>query len=204
MPGQSVTVWRVGNVEVKNRFEALSEEDEMEEVEINLIEKARKKQRTITLDSGAGASCLPKTWMPDVPLKPKKKGVRFVAAEGSDMGYYGRKDVRFKALRSEDGKTRRGSLAQMEFHVTNSNKALAAAMDVVDAGNTIILKKGKGQSVIINDRTGERIYIRRENGTFVFDIELEDELESSSGDMEVDDGADKKGRAGGRSFGRQE
>ena len=199
-----MTVWRVGNVEVKNRVEALSEMDEVDEVEVNQVEKAKKKRRTITLDSGAGASCLPKTWVPDIPLKPKKKGVRFVAAEGSDMGYYGRKDVRFKALRSEDGKTRKGSLAQMEFHVTNSNKALAAAMDVVDAGNTVILKRGKGQSVIINDKTGERIYIRRENGTFVFDVELEDEFESSSGDMEVDDGLDKKGKASGRPFGRQE
>jgi hypothetical protein len=42
--------------------------------------------------------------------------------------------------------------------------------------------------VIINDRTQEKIHLRRENGTFVFDIELEGEFEDDA-KMEVDEGA---------------
>ena len=185
VPQDSVTVWRINNVETKNLWDALNEEDEV--VAINEVEVKKKKRCTVTMDSGAGASCLPKDWMPGVPLKPRKKGVKFVAAEGSDMGYYGRKDVRFRAVRSEGGKTRRGTLAQMEFHVTNSNKALASAVDITDAGNAITLSKKKGESVIINDKTKEKIYLRRENGTFVFDIDLEDEFEEDETKMEVDE-----------------
>ena len=103
VPQDSVTVWRINNVETNNMWGALKEEDEV--VAINEVE-VKKKRCTVTMDSGAGASCLPKDWMPGVPLKPRKKGVKFVAAEGSDMGYYGRKDVRFRAVRSEGGKTR--------------------------------------------------------------------------------------------------
>ena len=201
VPQDSVTVWRINNVETKNMWDALKEEDEV--VAINEVEVKKKKRCTVTMDSGAGASCLPKDWMPGVPLQPMKKGVKFVAAEGSDMGYYGRKDVRFRAVRSEGGKTRRGTLAQMEFHVTNSNKALASAVDITDAGNAITLSKKKGESVIINDKTKEKIYLRRENGTFVFDIELEDEFEEDETKMEVDEEV-KASRKVKTTFGRRE
>jgi hypothetical protein len=164
------------------------QQPQQQTVVVNAVQAKKPKRCTVTMDSGAGASCLPKDWLPGAPLKPRKKGVKFLAAEGSDMGYYGRKDVRFKAVRSEGGKVVRGTPAQMEFHVTNSNKALASAVDITDAGNNIILSKKKGESVIINDRTQEKIHLRRENGTFVFDIELEGEFEDDA-KMEVDEGA---------------
>ena len=91
----------------------------------------------------------------------------------------------------------------MEFHVTNSNKALASAVDITDAGNTITLSKKKGESVIINDKTKEKIYLRRENGTFVFDIELEDEFEEDEAKMEVDEEV-KASRKVKTTFGRRE
>ena len=76
--------------------------------------------------------------MPKVPMLPKKKGVRFVAAQGSNMEYYGRKMVKFRALRSEGGEVKKGSLSEMEFHVTDSTKALASAVAIVEAGNRIV------------------------------------------------------------------
>ena len=209
VPQGAVTVWHVNSVEVKNQFQALEEEPTVKnEIEINVVqtekaEKTEKKKCTVTVDSGAGASCLPKSWVPDVPLKPKKKGVKFVAAQGSDMNYYGRKDVRFRALRSENGQVKKGSMAEMEFHVTNANKALASAADVVEAGNTIIMSKKKGESYIINDMTKEKIYLRKENGTFVFDAELQDEFEGEGADMEVDEEASKTEKKRKPTFGRQ-
>ena len=91
----------------------------------------------------------------------------------------------------------------MEFHVTNSNKALASAVDITDAGNTIILSKKKGESVIINDKTEEKIFLRRESGNFVFDIELEDEFEEDEAKVEVDE-EPKVTRKAKTTFGRRE
>ena len=188
IPQGAVSVWRINHVETQNMFQDLTSDDDSDAgdyMEINAVTvddkdgmiKKSKSKRKVTLDSGAGASCLPKHWVPNVPLKPKKKGVKFVAAEGSNMEYHGRRDLRFRALRSEGGCIKRGSLAAMEFHVTNSNKALASAVDIVEAGNDVVLSRKKGGSYILNEQTGEKIYLRRENGTFVFDIELEDEHE---------------------------
>ena len=62
------------------------------------------------------------------------------------MEYLGRKNIRFRALRSEGGEVKRGSQCEMQFHVTDSTKALASAAAVVEAGNTVTLSSKKGKS----------------------------------------------------------
>ena len=86
---------------------------------------------------------MPKEWMPKVSMMPRKPGVKFVAAQGTAMKYYGRKNIKFRALRMEDGKVKTGSLSQMEFHVTDATKALAAASAIIEAGNDIVLSRKK-------------------------------------------------------------
>jgi hypothetical protein len=197
----AVTVWNMGNVMVQkttkvkteNRFEALKEEElddvGTESIDVNTVEvnnvKAKKmtKRGEITLDSGAGASCWPDSWLNNVEIKPKKPGVKFIGAEGSEMMYKGRKGIRFRALRSEDGKIAKGSLSEMEFHVTNSTKALASAAAVVEAGNEVVLSNRKGGSYIKNLNTGELVYLKKKGGTFVFDVEFEDFIDEGMGGM---------------------
>ena len=52
----------------------------------------------ITIDSGAGASCWPSRLLKKIPMHPKDKGVRFKAANGMELKYYGTKNVKFQAM----------------------------------------------------------------------------------------------------------
>jgi hypothetical protein len=140
------TVWNVGAVEV----------------DVNAINK--KEVLQITLDSGAGASCWPVELLKEVPMKPRQKGVKFKAANGTELMYHGRKDIKFKPCGGR-------ASCNMEFHVADSTKPLASAMAVVKAGNKVVLDE-KG-SYILNKHTGERIDLKEVGGTFIFEVEPE-------------------------------
>ena len=58
--------------------------------------------------------------------------------------------------------------AVMKFHVAKVQRPLASAAKVVEAGNRIIMEKGG--SFIENVATGERMKVRVERGTYVFDV----------------------------------
>lgn len=149
------TVWNVGHVEA---------------VDVMAVEAGGKKSKfQITLDSGAGASCWPVEWMPEVPMKPKLPGVKFRAANGEELEYFGRKDIGFCPV---DGKEK-GNKCSMEFHVTNATKPLASAMAVVKAGNRVVLSQEVGGSYIENVTSGKRIRLKESGGTFVFEVEAE-------------------------------
>ena len=112
------TIWNVGHVETVDVMAVVGGETPTNKFQI-------------TLDSGAGASCWPAEWMPDVPMKPKHPGVKFRTANGDELEQFGRKDIGF-CLMDGNGK---GGNCSMEFHVTNATKPLASAMAVVKAGN---------------------------------------------------------------------
>ena len=63
-------------------------------------------------------------------------------------------------------------VSAMNFNVTDVKKPLASAVKVVKAGSKVVLNPGG--SYIENMETGERMAVRIEKGTFVFDVELED------------------------------
>ena len=115
---------------------------------------------------------MPKAWLPNTKLESKKPGVRFVAAQGTELEYLGRKMAKFRPVQRVQGKEVVGNVGQLEFHVTDATKALASAAAVTKAGNTVVLKRGGGY--IQNDRTGERIELQERGGTFVFEVEWED------------------------------
>ena len=115
---------------------------------------------------------MPKGWSPNTTLGPRKKGVSFLAAQGTEIEYVGRKVAKFRPVRRIDGKEVLGSLGQMEFHVTDATKALASAAAVTKAGNSIVMKDGGGY--ILNNKTGENIELKEKGGTFVFESEWED------------------------------
>ena len=54
------------------------------------------EQGTITLDSGAGDHVWPKGQLNDVPILPRKKGLRMCAANGSEIKNHGRKLIKFR------------------------------------------------------------------------------------------------------------
>ena len=116
----------------------------------------------ITLDSGAGASCWPQRLLPKVPLRPKAKGMRFKAANGTELKYYGTKSIRLTAAGG-------GGDCGLKFHVTDTTKPLASAMAVTRMGNRVVLEEGDGKSYIEHIATGKRILLKEHRGTYVFE-----------------------------------
>lgn len=177
-------------VEIKNRFDALMAADE--DVEIGLIDVETPDEQIatvgvdkralkpagrgkITIDSGAAESVLPVDVVPNETLmegEAKKKGVRYVAANGGRMDNMGEKRVRFR---------REGSAAvnSIMFQVTGVGKPLASVSRILDKGNSVIFSRNHEGSYIVNEKTQERIPIKEEKGTFVIDVEF---LEPASGE----------------------
>jgi hypothetical protein len=77
-----------------------------------------------------------------------------------------------------------GRRASMRFHVASVQRPLASAVRVVQAGNRVIMSQ-KG-AYIENETSGERMPLRIERGTFVFDVEYGD---GSPGTITLDSGA---------------
>ena len=170
-----ITAFFVGT---KNRFEALGErvwsvgavEIEMPLEQINAVESKRMEnlrpagRGKITIDSGAAESVLPADMLPNEKLmdgEAKKRGVRYVAANGGKMDNLGEKKVRFR---------RQGSAAvsSIMFQVTDVGKPLASVSRILDKGNIVVFSR-KG-SYIMNEAIGEKIPIQEEKGTFIMDV----------------------------------
>jgi hypothetical protein len=49
----------------------------------------------VIIDSGAADNVMPKNMLTGIETREKEKGTKFVAADGGELGNYGRKDVRF-------------------------------------------------------------------------------------------------------------
>ena len=140
-------------------------------VDVKKKPKERSKPVKITLDSGAGASCWPEKLWRDVPMGPKTKGVRFAAANGTALKYHGNKSVKFipNDMQNKDGCQMKGGVCEMKFHVTDTTKPLASALAVVKMGNRIVLDMNG--SYILNVATGEKVILKEEGGTYVFEVE---------------------------------
>ena len=117
---------------------------------------------------------LPADMLPNETLvegEARKKGVRYVAANGGKMDNLGEKRVRFR---------RSGSAAvnSITFQVTGVSKPLASVSRILDKGNTVVFSRTGEGSFIRKERTGDKIPIVEEKGTFVVDVEF---MEPASG-----------------------
>ena len=74
----------------------------------------------------------------------------------------------------------------MKFNVAEVKKPLASAAKVVSAGNRICMGPTPNENFIENTSTGEKIELRIESGTYVFDVEYED---GELGTITLDSGA---------------
>ena len=129
------------------------------------------KSIKITLDSGAGASCWPEKIVKSSPMNRKTKEVKFSAANGTELKYYGNKNVQFapKDMAGRGGKRMSGGACEMKFHVTDTTKPLASAMAVVKMGNRVVLDDEL--SYIESKATVERVLLKESGGTYVFEVE---------------------------------
>jgi hypothetical protein len=77
-----------------------------------------------------------------------------------------------------------GRRAAMRFNVAPVQRPLASAAKVVEAGNKIVMSKK--ESYVENETTGERMPLRIERGTFVFDVDFQG---GQHGTITLDSGA---------------
>ena len=92
-----IGIWNIGGVEI-NKVQKMEVEND-----------PKTKAIEITVDSGAGASCWPAKLLKNIPMKEKDKGVRFKAANGTELKYYVTKNIKFQ---SEGGSGRRSPWRQ--------------------------------------------------------------------------------------------
>ena len=152
-------------VPLSNRFEVLSEDVEIGAVEVGMNLKEAGRGR-ITIDSRAAESVLPKNMLPNEPIvegEAKRRGVKYVAANGGKMENIGEKKVKFKRAGSN-------AVNSITFQVTDVSKPLASVSRILDKGNAVIFSR-RG-SYILNEVSGEKIPIVEEKGTFGIDVEF--------------------------------
>ena len=167
--------------EAKNRFGELEDEDAVEDIgglEVWMPEPAIGKvaavgrlrpagRGKVTIDSGAAESVMPRGMLEGEPLvegEAKRLGVKYVAANGARMENYGEKKIRFQKEGLE-------GISNMFFQVTDVGKPLASVSRILDKGNSVIFSRKPGGSYIVNNRTGRKIPLAEERGTFVMDVE---------------------------------
>ena len=56
----------------------------------------------ITLDPGAAVSVWPKALQPGVPSRPKKTGIKMIAANGTEIANLGQKLIKFRGIKGFD------------------------------------------------------------------------------------------------------
>ena len=87
------------------------------------------------------------------------------------------RDVCAVEVHQVDGGAQLTRQAAMDFNVADVRKPLASAVCVVRCGNRIVmdqdLESGKIGGYIENRSTGEKMAIREDNGTFVYDVKLD-------------------------------
>jgi hypothetical protein len=141
-------------------------------LEINALQGEKKKSK-ITIDSGAEESVWPIDQVDEgdlVETEASRNDIGFVAANGARMKNYGALKVDFE---------NEGKAMQMNFHATSVKKPLAAVCRITDCGNKVCFGPKPEDNFILNVVTQERIYMKRERGTYVLEIDLKDANKSS-------------------------
>lgn len=134
------------------------------EVDIASVERRRTK---ITVDSGAGVSVWPVAWGCPGRSLPRSSTVKLEAANGTPIETYGERLVKFGMEGVKDK-------AGMKFLMTDVKKPLAAVSAIVEAGNEVVFRPGVWDSFILNPRTGEKVPLKRERGTYTLEVEVDE------------------------------
>ena len=143
-----------------NPFKVLDQEEDFDIDEVE--EEPVSEVVDVTIDSGAGRNVWPKGKKVPGKFMPLKKKVKLVAANGSPIDVHGEKMIEFQV----NG----GRRCAMNYLVTGVKKPLASVGAIVDGGNRVIFDADG--SFIENKATGERIALKRKDGTFMMEMKV--------------------------------
>ena len=156
-------------VTLRNRFEALQDEENVEEVDWIQWCAEDKEEKTsgkeeIVVDSGAAESVCPWGWASEFPIKEvawnQKRNFR--NASGGRMEHYGEKKVccEFAGLSTP---------VNMKFQVSDARNPLASVARITEHGNIVQFGPKEEDNYIFNPSTEEKAMIRRKGRKFVLD-----------------------------------
>ena len=117
----------------------------------------------VKLDSGAVDWVFTPQAGEAVEVKPSflsKRGINYTATNGTEMENYGQKML--------SGFSDEWCPMSVNVQIADVKSNLAIGMRIVEAENRIVLDNGG--SYIENEKTGNKIHIKHENGCFVFDM----------------------------------
>ena len=129
---------------------------------------------TATADSGACRTVIPREVGEEYGTEEtpqSKAGMKFQAANGTEIGYYGNRKL--------PGVGETGISMTLEGAVADVTKVLVAVGAVCDAGNRVVFEAEGGE--IINKATGKKIPMRRQGGTYEFDMWVKGKGDKSGG-----------------------
>ena len=140
-------------------------QSEKNDKEILAVENPQSKSK-VTIDSGAEESVWPIDQCDEDQIKEteaSRNNIGFVAANGSKMKNFGAIKVEFK---------RNGKPMSMNFHATTVKKPLAAVCRIAEKGNLVCFGPRAEDNYIMNINSKEKIPITKERGTYVLEIDL--------------------------------
>ena len=100
-----------------------------------------------------------------VETEASRRGIGFVAANGHKMRNHGAVKVKFE---------NEGKPMSMNFHATTVKKPLGAVCRITERGNRVCFGPEPKDNYIENIGTKEKIFMKRERGTYVLEIDLKD------------------------------
>ena len=136
--------------------------------------------RLLIIDSGAAETVMPRDWFRSHPLmatEASRNGEFFITADGTEIENEG---ARRLTLCTPDWQ----NVRNMEFQVTDVNKALGSVSKMVRNGNRVVFD-AMG-SYIENTQTAERIWLREDNGVYVLDVLVAPANQSQASNSPVD------------------
>jgi hypothetical protein len=170
------------DLQCENKYEALDQQEnpyesigirkKSEVQDVDGVGESYAMKVSATIDSGAALNVMPSTWFQDYPLRvTKENGTKYRAANGQLINDEGLRSLS-AVMRHDKSRTMR----KVNCRVTQVNKMLLAVSKIVDAGHDVHFSKEA--SYIVNHKTKEKLYLRREAGVYVLDMEV---MSSGSG-----------------------
>lgn len=158
-------VWMIGAVDVENTVE----------VPFHIIEK-RRSQGTVS----DPCQCIKNIVRPVPQTQACHNMFNELAVDEHED-----EDIMIGSLSEEVTSWTRSS--GIMFHVADVAKPLASAVKVVEAGNRVVMDPVPGQSYVENIATGERMLLKKDKGTYVFEVQYLDD--GKTGCITLDSGA---------------
>ena len=125
--------------------------------------------KPLVVDSGAGETVMPSDWFTTHPIT-ESDGSRsndfYTTADGTKVFNEGQKRMDVCTLDGQHCRT-------MTFQVAKVKKALGSVSQMVRNGNRLVFDQdaqGKDISYVQNKKSGEKIWLRMENGVYVLDL----------------------------------